>query len=98
MLGLCATMEQYMVTSNRESGEGRYDICLRPRTGDLPGVLIELKAGKDSSEAALKELAQAALQQIEDRQYDMEMRSYGIRSIFKYGVAFSGKMVEVAVG
>ena len=98
LLGLCATMEQYMVTSNRESGEGRYDICLRPQTERLPGVLIELKAGDNCSEAALKELAQTALQQIEDRQYDTELRSNGIQTILKYGVAFSGKRVEVAVG
>ena len=98
LLGLCATMEQYMVTSNRESGEGRYDICLRPKIGNLPGVLIELKAGDNCSEAALKELAQTALQQIEDRQYDTELRSNGIQTILKYGVAFSGKRVEVAVG
>ena len=98
LLGLCATMEQYMVTSNRESGEGRYDICLRPKIGNLPSVLIELKAGDNCSEAALKELAQTALQQIEDRQYDTELRSNGIQTILKYGVAFSGKRVEVAVG
>ena len=87
-----------MVTSNRESGEGRYDICLRPKIGNLPSVLIELKAGDNCSEAALKELAQTALQQIEDRQYDTELRSNGIQTILKYGVAFSGKRVEVAVG
>jgi len=97
LLGLCATMEQYMVTSNRESGEGRYDICLRPKAGRLPGVLIELKAGKNCSETELKELAQTALRQIEDKGYDTELRSHGIQTIFKYGVAFSGKMVEVAI-
>lgn len=96
LLGLCAAMEQYLVTSNRESGNGRYDICLRPQNGRLPGVLIELKAEKDCTEEKLKELAQTALQQIECKKYDAELRSFGIQTIIKYGVAFSGKSVEVA--
>lgn len=95
MLGLCASMEQYQVTSNRESGEGRYDICLKPMIDRLPGVLIELKAEKKCSGAKLKELAQAALQQIEDRGYCTELAASGVQTIFKYGVAFSGKAVEV---
>ena len=93
--GLCAAMEQYLVTSNRESGEGRYDICLQPRNSRLPGVVIELKAGKDCSASELQRLAKMALQQIEDRQYDSELRSQGVQTVFKYGVAFSGKAVEV---
>lgn len=95
LLGLCAAMEQYLVTSNRESGEGRYDICLQPRNNSLPGVVIELKAGKGSSAAELQRLAAMALKQIEDRQYDTELRAQGVQKIFKYGVAFSGKAVEV---
>lgn len=95
VLGLCAAMEQYYVTSNRESGEGRYDICLSPRNNDLPGILIELKAGKDCSPEELTYLAQTALQQIDDKHYDTDLRMHNIRTIFKYGVAFSGKAVEV---
>ena len=93
MLGLCAAMEQYLVKSNRESGDGRYDICLQPRVEHLPGIIIELKAEKECSK--LPELAQKALKQIEDRQYDIELRDHGIRTILKYGVAFSGKAVKV---
>lgn len=95
LLGLCAAMEPYLVTSNRESGEGRYDISLHPKRNGMPGVLIELKAGKNRSEVELKKLAQTALQQIEDKQYDSELRASGIHTIFKYGVAFCGKAVEV---
>ena len=65
-----------------------------PKSIRLPGVLIELKATKDGSD--LKELSQKALQQIEERQYDTEMRSKGVDQILKYGVAFGGKQVEVA--
>jgi len=95
LLGLCAAMEQYLVTSNRESGEGRYDICLSPKTDSLPGVLIELKFEKNCSAEELKRLAQTALQQIESRQYDAGLKMGKVRTIFKYGVAFSGKAVEV---
>ena len=96
VLGLCAMLDKhYYVTSNRESGEGRYDIQLMPRNNKRPGVLIELKAEKGCSDDKLKELSQIALQQIYDRKYDAEMDAKGITTIFKYGVAFSGKKVEI---
>ena len=98
MLGLCAMLSGSYTTSNRESGEGRYDIQLLPRDAKLPGILIELKAEKNCSEDELKKLSETALQQIHDRKYDTEMTSMGITAIHKYGVAFSGKSVEVAVG
>ncbi len=97
MLGLCAIVSGAYVTSNRESGEGRYDIQLKPRNNRMPGVLIELKAGKtDCSDIALKTLAETALKQIEEKIYDTEMLSMGVKVIQKYGVAFAGKRVEVA--
>ena len=98
MLGLCAMLSGSYTTSNRESGEGRYDIQLLPRDAKLPGILIELKAEKNCSEDELKKLSETALQQINDRKYDTEMTSMGITAIHKYGVAFSGKRVEVTVG
>ena len=63
MLGVCALLGGAYVTSNRESGDGRYDIQLMPEYDHLPGVLIELKAEKACSQEKLKELAGAALQQ-----------------------------------
>ena len=98
MLGLCAMLSGSYTTSNRESGEGRYDIQLLPRDAKLPGILIELKAEKNCSEDELKKLSETALQHMSDRKYDTEMTSMGITAIHKYGVAFSGKSVEVAVG
>jgi hypothetical protein len=96
ILGLCATLDnRYYITSNRESGEGRYDICLSPKNASLPGVLIELKAAKDCSDDELKELSENALKQINDRKYDTELTTKGVKNIFKYGVAFSGKRVEI---
>jgi len=97
VLGLCATLDnRYYITSNRESGEGRYDICLCPKDTKMPGVLIELKAAKDCSDDELKALSETALKQINDRKYDTELTTKGVKNIFKYGVAFSGKRVEIA--
>lgn len=98
MLGLCTMLSGSYTTSNRESGEGRYDIQIMPKDFSLPGILIELKAGKKCSSEKLSELAETALKQINDKKYDTEMDAKGITSVFKYGVAFSGKNVAVSVG
>lgn len=98
MLGLCAMLGGSFTTSNKESGDGRYDIQLKPTDKNLPGILIELKAAKDCNEDQLKNLSNNALQQIIDKKYDTELLSAGIKTIYKYGVAFSGKRVEVSVG
>ena len=98
MLGLCALLGETFVTSNRESGEGHYDIQLKPRSRQMPGILIELKAAKDSTDSALKKLAETALKQIEEKKYDTELKAAGISTIYKYGVAFCGKRVEIVVG
>ena len=98
MLGLCALLSGYYTTSNRESGKGRYDIQLSPKNNRLPGVIIELKSGKDCSDAALKELSKTALQQIIQKKYQTEMKAKGVPVIYQYGVAFCGKNVEVTIG
>lgn len=95
MLGVCALFGNSYVTSNRESGDGRYDIALSPKVSNLPGIIIELKAEKNCNENELQELAKTALKQINDKKYDTELKSKGIKTIYKYGVAFSGKHVAV---
>ena len=96
VLGLCAMMDnRYYISSNGESGEGRYDIQLLPKSEDIPGILIELKSGRNFSGDKLKQLSETALAQIQDRKYDTDMISKGVKTVFKYGVAFSGKQVEV---
>ena len=97
MLGLCALLGGSFVSSNRESGDGRYDIQLKPERKDLPGFLIELKASKGCSQEQLKKLSKKALQQIVDKRYDTELTAAGVKTIYKYGVAFSGKKVEISV-
>lgn len=98
MLGLLAmTDNRYKISSNGESGDGRYDICLIPQQKNLPGIIIELKAEKRCSPTELKKLASDAIQQIEDRHYDTQLLQAGVTKIIKYGVAFSGKNAEVAM-
>ncbi len=94
MLGLIALMDnQYKVKSNRESGDGRYDICLIPREEKYPGIIMELKWKEKLSEAALVSLAEEALVQIDELRYDSELVEDGIADIIKFGIAFSGKKV-----
>ena len=98
LLGLCAMMDnRYHITSNRESGEGRFDIQLMPKVKEVPGILIEVKATKQSGAETLKALAQTALNQIIEKHYESELRAHSVDTIFKYGVAFSGKAVEVCM-
>ena len=96
MLGLIALMDnQYKIKSNRESGDGRYDICMIPREKRYPGILFELKWEKNLEEEDLDLLAEEALQQITTLRYDADMREDGITDILRFGIAFSGKKVRV---
>ena len=84
------------ITSNREAGDGRFDIQMLPLNKRLPGILIELKAGKDRSETQLEDLANVALQQINDRAYSVDLQAMNVTSIIKIGIAFSGKRTRIA--
>lgn len=97
MLGLCALLDSvYYVSSNREAGEGRFDIQLMPKIKKFPGILIELKSEKRCLSDQLSDLAETALKQIELRKYEAEMKRQGVNDVAKYGVAFCGKRVEIA--
>lgn len=87
----------YYPLSNRESGEGRFDIQLTPKIDNMPGIIIEIKAVRDDSKEQLQALAQEALEQIESKHYDAMLASQGVQSIYKYGIAFCAKKVEIAV-
>ena len=96
MLGLVALMDnQYRIKSNRESGDGRYDIGMIPREEKYPGIIMELKWKKNLSEDELLTLADEALTQIDENRYDADMTEAGIQNILKFGIAFSGKKVSV---
>lgn len=95
MIGLCAILNnRYTIRSNRESGLGRFDIQLQPMEQKLPGFLFELKASQNQKEN-LELLAQAALDQIQGKQYETEMRSAGVNAVIRMGIAFRGKEVAV---
>lgn len=87
--------DDYYTYSNRESGLGRYDIQLVPKKSELPGIIIEVKSVHKGSENTLKALAENALVQIENNKYDVELARQGVQDIYKYGIAFCGKRVEV---
>lgn len=98
VLGLIALMDnQYKIKSNRESGDGRYDISLFPREEKYPGIIMELKWKKNLSADDLDGLAEEAFDQIENMRYDSEMKEDGVRDILKFGIAFSGKKVSVKI-
>ena len=98
MLGLCAILgNRYRIRSNRESGLGRFDIQLMPLANDIPGFLFEFKYTKDAR-GNLESLADKALQQIDDKKYDTELRNAGVKSIIKIGIAFRGKNAVVKQG
>lgn len=94
VLGLLVSLrDRYEVKSNRESGYGRYDVMLIPREAGRKGIVIEFK--KVQRYETLEQSAEAALQQIEDKRYESELRDRGIREIVKLGIAFEGKQVLI---
>lgn len=98
MLGLCAILgNRYKIRSNRESGLGRFDIQLMPLAKGMPGFIFKFKHTKDEH-TDLSALADSALQQIEAKKYDTELRDNGVNSIISIGIAFRGKSAVVRRG
>ena len=96
MLGLIALMDNhYKIKSNRESGDGRFDVSLIPREKRYPGIILELKWKENLSDVELEKWSNEALKQIGELRYDSEMKEDGITEILKFGIAFSGKKVCV---
>ena len=103
LLGLLATMNgDYEIKSNREGGDGRPDILMKPRPGvTLPGVILELKSPKIPPRASQKRVnvllasaAKKARKQIDDKHYAAEMEAESI-SVLKYGIGFNCKHVAL---
>ena len=101
VLGLMVDQtENYIITSNRESGFGRYDIMLEPidkNNEKYPGIVIEFKVINQRKENSLEETVAAALKQIEEKNYDAELIKRGVKAenIHHYGFAFKGKEVLI---
>ena len=95
MLGLLLTLNNhYIITSNRESGEGRYDIELRAKDKQYYSMIFEFKLG---SKGNLEKKAKNALEQIESKGYDTNLKAEGINNIIKIGIAFYEKDIAVAI-
>ena len=98
VLGLLVELaDRYVLTSNRESGFGRYDVMLKPKNKKDAAFILEFKVFNPRKDATLEETVNAALTQIRDKQYEAELITEGIpaENIRKYGFGFEGKKVLI---
>jgi len=101
VLGLIVNLgKRYEITSNRESGYGRYDVMLSPIVGAYDGIILEFKVHDPADERGLQDTADAALRQIIQKEYAVSLETKGLtRSQIRiYGFAFRGKEVLIDGG
>ena len=94
LLGMILSLQkEYDITSNRESGSGRYDIVLEPKDRNKTAFVLEFKVGDNEEE--LEKLSQVAIEQIEKKEYASSMKAKGINDILAVGIAFYKKKIRV---
>ena len=81
--------------SNRESGLGRYDVCLVPKNTNDIGIVMEFKSLRINSKRSLEEGLEMAISQVNKNLYDTELKSHGVKNIIKLALAFKGKEVLI---
>ncbi|WP_339067699.1 AAA family ATPase [Fusobacterium animalis] len=95
ILGMTLYLDsQYYVTSNKESGLGRYDVTIEPKNKNNKGYILEFKVTKNEED--LEKEAKQAIEQIISKKYDVSLKERGIKDIIILGVAFCGKLVKVS--
>ena len=96
VLGMLVNLKDtYYIRSNRESGLGRYDICLEPNDKSQNAFIMEFKVYEKDYEKDIKETIKNAKNQIESKDYETDLKSRGFTSIYKVVYAFKGKNVEL---
>ena len=95
ILGMTLYLDRdYYVTSNRESGLGRYDVIIEPKNKNNRGYILEFKVAK--IEKDLEKVSKEAIEQIIDKKYDTQLKERGIKDITLLGIAFFGKILKVS--
>ena len=96
VLGMLVHLKDtHQIVSNRESGDGRYDVMIIPKNLSHLGIVIEFKIAEKETGESLEKAADLALKQIHDKGYVTEMHARGIKNVLVYGIAFLGKQILV---
>ena len=87
--------EHFFIRSNREAGEGRYDVVIIPKDPLRTGIIFEFKAlEKDADETVLKSAAEVALKQIQDNSYIAEFKQTQIKTVLQLGIACASYYID----
>ena len=96
VLGMLVSLnDEYEVLSNRESGYGRYDVCIIPKDSNKLGIILEFKKLALNSAKTMDMVAEEALLQIKDKKYAITLENRGITNILKLAIMFKGKEIFI---